>query len=134
MAGYTLVEMLTVLAIMGFLAAVAIPLLSTSHPGLDARATANALAQDLRATRQAAIDSGGEARLVLKARRYIRLPGGKLRTLPPGVAIAFTGPARDEIDFYPDGSTSGGTVTVFAAHARHRVTVRWPSGEIALDD
>ncbi len=135
-AGYTLVELLVVLAIMGFLAVAAVPLLSASRPGLDVRAAANAIAQDLRLTRQAAIDSGGGARLVLdpKAHRYVRLPGGKPCTLPKDIALAVTGPAQGEIDFYPDGSTSGGTVTVTAAHTKHRVTVRWPSGEIVLDD
>jgi general secretion pathway protein H len=131
MAGYTLVELLVVLAIMGLLLAAAMPMLSTTRPGLQAKAAARALAQDLVAARQEAVDKGIAEHVTLNPMtgRYAISPAGVRRVLPKAIAIA-----GNAIDFFPDGSSSGGVITVSGAHARHRVTVRWPAGQVAVDE
>src|SRR5580704_14736597 len=53
--GFTLVEMLVVLAIIGLLFLALPVLLSAGRPGLEAKAAARALAHDLMAARQKAI-------------------------------------------------------------------------------
>lgn len=131
--GYTMVELLVVLAIIGLLTAISVPMLSASRPGLEATAAARTLASDLRATRQAAIDNGVVELVVLHPPgRYGA--GHTVRSLPGTVTLTFHGPMHDEIDFYPDGSASGGTVDLAGGKARHRVTVRWPSGQIGVDE
>jgi general secretion pathway protein H len=136
MAGYTLVELLIVLAIFGMMAAAALPLLSAAHPGLETRAAAAALAGDLRAARQEAIDRGAPERVMFdRARaRYTIAPAGVKRVLKKGVGLAVHAALRDEIDFYADGSTSGGTVVLSGAGAIRHVTVDWPAGRIAVDE
>ncbi len=131
MAGYTLVELLVVLAIMGMLLAAAMPMLSTTRPGLEAKSAARALAQDLVAARQTAVDKGVAEHVTLNPMtgRYTVSPAGVQRVLPKGISIA-----GKSIDFYPDGSTSGGIITVSGAHAVHRVSVRWPAGQVAVDE
>jgi general secretion pathway protein H len=128
-----MVELLVVLAIIGLLTVVAVPMLSASRPGLEATAAARTLASDLRAARQAAIDGGATQSVVLRPpNRY-----GAVRTvhsLPRTVTLTFHGPMHDEIDFYPDGSASGGTIDLASNKVRHRVTVRWPSGQIGVDE
>lgn len=132
-AGYTLVELLVVLAIMGLLTGLAMPLLAPSRP--QSLAAARLVADDLRAARQDAIGGGAMERVMLNpATGRYTLPGGAHRDIAKGVALAFSGALRDEIDFYPDGSASGGILTLAAAGSKHRVTVRWPSGQVVLDE
>jgi general secretion pathway protein H len=137
-AGYTLMELLVVVAIMGFLATAALPMLSASRPGLESKSAARAMAQDFSAARQEAVLTGVETRVVLNAggHRYSTLPSGPVRLLPKDIAFRFRGDhaAGNEIDFFPDGSSSGGIVTVQSAGAKHWIVAHWPSGRISLDE
>jgi general secretion pathway protein H len=120
--GYTLVELLVVLAVMGLLTAVAAPMLSASRPGLDSQAAARTIATRLASARQDAINGNMEKQIAIR------------RGLAGTVPISFHGALSDAIAFYPDGSSSGGTILVGSGRARHRVTVRWPSGQISVDE
>jgi general secretion pathway protein H len=131
-AGYTLMELLVVLAIMAFVAAAAMPLLSASRPGLLARSAVHAVAQDLAAARRDAIAQATQTRVVFAPGGYEVLPGGPSRRLPKGIAVRLRGAA--EIDFFPDGSSNGGVVDVASANAHHSVVAHWPSGRITVDE
>lgn len=137
-AGYTLMEMLVVLAILGLLSAAALPVISAARPGLESRSAARAMARDFGAARQQAVLTGTETRIVLNpaAGRYSLLPAGPMRVMPKGIAFQFRSDHADgsEIDFFPDGSSSGGSVMVGSARARHVVMAHWPSGRISLDE
>lgn len=73
-SGYTLVELVLVLAILGILAAFAAPRFFAQQP-FDERGYADAIAGALRATQKAAIATGCPARLVVDSSGYrARLP------------------------------------------------------------
>ena len=132
-AGYTLIELLVVLAIMGMIAGVALPLLSAGRPGIETKALARAVAGDLALARQDAIGRNTEHHVVLRrsGSRYALWPTSTWRALPPGITLSMQ--AR-EIAFYPDGSTSGGTILVSGGGVQRRGDVRWPTGRIDTDE
>lgn len=128
--GYTLMELLVAVAIMALLAVVTMPRLSAGRPGLETKSAAQAVAEDLSAARRMAVLQGAETRVVFAGRGYEVLPSGPTRTLPVGIALA----GSREIDFFADGSTSGGAVRLSRANSRHVVVAHWPSGRIAIDE
>src|SRR5438067_1863069 len=95
--GYTLVELLVVIAILGMLAVIglfiaAIPaIIGAARPGAEARAAAYALANDLRATRNAAVVSGEESAVLFdpKANDYTIEPGHVLHRFAASVRFDF---------------------------------------------
>ncbi|HEY1629827.1 MAG TPA: GspH/FimT family pseudopilin [Rhizomicrobium sp.] len=131
-AGYTLMELLVVLTVMAIVAVIAMPRMSASRPGLQAKSVAHAIAQDLATARRAAITQAAETRVVFSSGRYAVLPGGPSRALPAGIALRLRG--RGEIDFFADGSSNGGIVDVATAGAHRTIVTHWPSGRITLDD
>ncbi len=101
-AGYTLTELLVVLAIMALVVALAPPLMGAARTGMQARWAAIALAGRLATAREAALDGG--------------------------TTVAVTLPSGQTVRFYPDGSATGMTArenfcTVAIAPLSGRVSV-----------
>jgi len=97
--GFTLMEMLVVVAIIAILGAVAIGRLSTT-PHLTDRQRA------LGDARQLLVDAHTQAMLTGSA---IAVPSDAARA---GRKLHFAGPGGSALIFYPDGSSSGGSVTL----------------------
>ena len=135
-AGFTLVELLVVLAIIGLLIAAAPILMQSAMPGARSLAAARALAQELRQTRGQAIASGNATAIRFDTAQQIYLlePGGRAHALPRTVRFSLPAQAATQIGFYPDGSSTGGTILVGDGALRHRVSVNWLTGRIAVDE
>jgi general secretion pathway protein H len=135
-SGFTLVELLVVLAVIALLIVAAPTLVSAARPGLEGKAAARALAQDLNAARQAAIFSGDESQVTFDpgTGSYVA-PGGKRHAVPRDFSLAFQpGGLSNRIRFFPDGSSTGGTIVLGAGGHQHRVTAHWLSGRVSVDD
>ncbi len=141
-AGYTLVELLVVLAVMALLLAAAPAIINTMRPGVAAKTAAHALANDLRAARIAAIVGNSETWVVLDAsqKSYDIEPYGVVRKLPNGLALDLRGPRgeesgqRAELRFFPDGSSTGGSIRVMAGGQQHWIVDHWLTGRITIDE
>lgn len=142
-AGFTLLELLVVLAIMSLLILAVPRLIPSSRQGLDARAAAYELAGALRAARADALSANTETRLILASERtsYRTEPKGQTHILKPGLTIMIDGALGAGgleggiLRFYPDGSSSGGLFTVAAASGQaHHVAVRALSGAVRIDE
>jgi len=142
-AGFTLVELLVVMAIAGLLLAVAPPLISSALPGVELKAAARRTAAGLRLAREVAIANGRDAAWVIDIEHNsYRIDGDRRRgRLPGGIDIQLVA-AEDEMQsdsvgavrFFPDGTSTGGRVILKRGDAGYQVGVNWLTGRILVAD
>ena len=139
-AGFTLIELLAVLLILALVAAFVVPSLG-GGAAVEIKSAARSLAAGLRQTRNRALNDNRSAILSLDvAKREFRLPGERrAHKLPARVDIVlFT--ARSEqlsekggaIRFFPDGSSTGGRITLSIDSMRYLVNVDWLTGRVKV--
>ena len=141
--GFTLLELMVVIVIIGIVLALSPPLFSAGVTSAEQRAVARSVAQTLRFARSEAIanrtDVGVEFNL--EDRTY-QLPGGKKRgKWPPTMELDLTTTAAETVDpkharvrFYSDGGSTGGRVTLKVKEREYRIDIGWLNGRIAIDE
>jgi len=140
--GFTLIEMIVTLAILGL----ALVLVAGYKPpwssGLGLKGTAAELASGLRLARSEAIVSNRSVVLGLDliGHRY-RVGTGAERRLPGNVSIELLtiagerqGASAGDIRFNPDGSSTGGRIALADGRQRLAVGVDWLTGRISVAD
>lgn len=138
--GFTLIELLAVLFILALVAAVVVPSLG-SGASVELKSAARGLAAGLRQTRNRALNDNRSAVLALDvAKHEYQLPGDRrVRKLPERIDIVlFTarseqlGKDRAGIRFFPDGSSTGGRITLSIDGMRYLVDVDWLTGKVSV--
>lgn len=139
-AGFTLIEVLAVLVVLGL----AIAILASRGPqrsaALDMRTAAQQVAGSLRLARARAVASNRPVGVTFDvATRSVRLDGSQPGILPPGVGINVTavlgetaGARLAAIRFAPDGSSTGGRVELEGYGRRVQVGVDWLTGRVSV--
>jgi general secretion pathway protein H len=136
-AGFTLVEMLVVLTILGLIAAVTLPALTTPSDSVRLRALTNDLLSALRLTRAAAITRSTETVLVLDLEAHtLQSSVVPEKRLGPDVTAKMTiaeperlTPSRGAFRFFPDGSSTGGDIHLGLAGREVHICVSWLTGQ-----
>jgi general secretion pathway protein H len=137
--GFTLLELLVVLTIMALVTAVSMPLLRGRQDGIEARREVTALASELRRARLSALTNAAGAGIEFDLeRRTFRAAAGAARRLPDGMAMTLetvrsqqAGGRAGRIWFYPDGSSTGGRVTLRDRGRLYRIDIDWITGRVA---
>lgn len=140
-AGFTLLEMVCVIAIVAMLAAVLMPNLSrgTSRPRLEGYAIETAAL--LKSDRTTAMARQATVTTRVDAPAHLLRAGGSDRTLqvPDDVDIAAMLPARcnerpagGTITFFATGMSCGGTIILSRLGAGYEVRVNWLTGGIEV--
>lgn len=134
-SGFTLLELLVVLTLVGLILGLAAPRLSAGVPGVSARAAVRDVAALLQTARNRAVT---EQRPVIVAvdgeGRSLALDDDRLR-LDPEVELAVVGARSEaaELRFYPDGSTSGASLRLGRPGHRYRVELDWLTGRVRIE-
>ncbi|MDO9712290.1 GspH/FimT family pseudopilin [Paracraurococcus lichenis] len=140
-AGFTLLEMIVVLAVLALVAGLFAMRGPPRSAALDLRAAAGTLVQDLRLARATAIARNASRRVLLDpADARWQAEGGAPRALPPGTAMVVraaateTGGRLAAIRFAPDGSSTGGWIELADGRRRMQLGIDWLSGRVSLTE
>jgi general secretion pathway protein H len=141
--GFTLLEIVIVLVIGAAAYAMILGIPFRGASTADLKAAARTLASGLRQAQTMAITTRRDASLTLDmdAREYV-LPGEKeARQLPKNIDLKLytaqsevSSEKKGGIRFYPDGSSTGGRITVSAGERKYLVDVDWLTGRVSIED
>jgi general secretion pathway protein H len=139
--GFTLVELLVALSIVTLLAAMLTPMLLPS-PGRTLNQAAGDLIVTLREARRQAQSTQARQQVVVdtEANRYGIASTGRWRDLPEGGTAELTTArsllsndrTRGAIEFFPDGSSTGGRILLGLDGHAAQVDIAWLTGRIQL--
>jgi general secretion pathway protein H len=127
--GFTLMEVMVVIVVMGLLLAVVLTRGPERSPMLELRAAAGQVAQGLRLARTEAIAADRPVRFVLDPGRHGFAIDGKTEVLPPEIAIAAP---RAGVIFMPDGSASSCMIRLALGRLRMTVKTHWLTGHVDI--
>lgn len=140
--GFSLLELLVVLIIVALMATVVGVSISRSISGAEVRSASRDLTAALRYTRGQAILTRSEKTLSVDVeKREYQAPDKPVVTIPEDMTIRLltaqterTGESAGTIRFFPDGSSTGGKVTLAAGEREWVVNVGWLTGEISREE
>nr|WP_267897528.1 GspH/FimT family pseudopilin [Dyella psychrodurans] len=142
MRAFTLLEMLAVIILIGIAAAAVSISVARGLASARINAAAGELAAALRATRTQAI-MHGQQRIFQVDTREETYRGADRRDvrLPKGLELSVTSATSDQtggdvarIRFFPDGSSTGGRITLRSGRREWHVNVSWLTGAINVFD
>ena len=141
--GFTLLEMVVVLVI----AAIAYAVLLSGPLGkasaADLRAAARTVASGLRQAQTTAMATRRDAVLTIdvESREFTVAGDSTVRQLPQALELKLytaqsevTSERVGAIRFYPDGSSTGGRITVASGPRKYLVDVDWLTGRVSINE
>lgn len=139
-SGFTLIEMLVVIAIMGLVMVLVTTGRGPVSPAIHARSAAEAISAALRHERSEAVMRNRPTQLTLDLVHRSYFSSDTLaETLPADVSLALLastdeapGPAAGRIRFNADGSSSGGRIAISGNGRTWWVGVDWLSGRVSI--
>ena len=142
-AGFTLLEVILVLVIgvAAYALILTVPLRGSS--AADLKAAARTLAAGLRQAQTMAMATRRDSALTVdvESREFTVAGDSSVRQLPKDLEIKLytaqaevTSERRGAIRFYPDGSSTGGRITVASGERKYLVDVDWLTGRVSIGE
>ena len=142
-AGFTLLEIIVVLAIGAIIYALILSAPLGKASAADLKAAARTVASGLRQAQSTAMATRKDALLTIdvESREFVTSLEPAPRKLPDNVELKLyaaqsevTSERRGSIRFYPDGSSTGGRITVASGERKYLVDVDWLTGRVSIQD
>jgi general secretion pathway protein H len=141
-AGFTLFELMVVLAILGLMATLVALRGPAASRNLTAKRAASELAEALKETRSLAIGLDRPVALTIDREKHSFAIGKQpARRLPGSFAISVATAAGEirndavaDIRFEPDGSSTGGRIVLDEGGRVYRIAVDWLNGRVSVTD
>lgn len=140
--GFTLVELLVVMAIAAVLLTAVPSLFSAALPGVELKAAARRTMSSLRLARETAIRTGKDAALVVNVEeRTLALAGFRTIRLPQRLRLKLEAASGEMLDdrrgairFFPDGSSTGGVIVLARSDGAsgYRIGTNWLTGRVRM--
>ncbi len=139
--GFTLVELLVVLLIMGMLLTLAPAAFQRVMPGMQLKAAAREVAAVFREARSLAIRDNRETTVVIdtEARAYRLSAAKRAHQLDKSLGVELITAVSERLDqaagrirFFPDGTSTGGRVKFSCGERAYYVVVDWLSGRVRI--
>ncbi len=144
-SGFTLLELLVVLVIASLMLTLVGPRLAALIPGAELKGETHKVAALMRQAYSRAIVESRDIAVSLEPEtRQLSITGhAQPYALPAAVRLSIAGATQGGaemgaeapaiITFFPDGSSSGGTITLESHNRRYRVAVDWLTGRVTID-
>lgn len=139
--GFTLLELLVVLALATLLIALVPPLISAALPGVELKSSARKVAAGLRLAREEAIRNGLDVALTIDLEDHSYQVEGPFRrvALPKGVELSLVvaetemgNDQRGAIRFFPDGGSTGGRIILAHGGSGWQIGAQWLTGRVEI--
>ena len=137
--GFTLIEMMVVLAVLGVLMATLYPSFGPPLARAKMHAASRDIASALRFARGVAIRTGREAVFILDIQHHLYTVPEKPKpfSVDAGITLGLYTSSSElfndsigRIRFYPDGSSTGGKVTLKQGSFKTFIEINWLTGEV----
>jgi len=137
-SGFTLFEMLVVMAIIAMVLTIAPSIYAGVIPSYEVRQFANDVANAARDMRRQARITGSVQSLIIDTNEQQLISQSAALDVPDDVILSFEAatvygfPLNDEVRFYSSGASSGGTLLLERGNLRVEVSFDWLSGAIEV--
>ncbi len=141
--GFTLIELLVVLVIIGALLSLAPAAFHRLVPGLEMKSAAREIEGLLREARSLAIRDNRETAVIVDTedKLYRLEKGAQLHELDGALTVSLVTATSEQLDetvgrirFFPDGTSTGGRVTLSRDERKFDITVDWLTGQVRISD
>ena len=142
-SGFTLLEIMVVLAIGAIVYALILSAPLGKASAADLKAAARTVASGLRQAQSTAMATRKDAVLTIdvESREFVTTLDPNPRKLQGNIDLKLyaaqsevTSERRGSIRFYPDGSSTGGRITVASGERKYLVDVDWLTGRVSIQD
>ncbi len=139
--GFSLMELVVVIMLIGITFLLVPRYLFTGVSGADLKASSRDIAAGLRMARADAVNTRRDTSLTIDLeKRSFTLSGREsIRQLPEALELKlFTAQSevvnekQGAIRFFPDGSSTGGRITVASGERKYEVDVDWLTGKVSI--